>query len=155
MKTSQAGIDLIKHFESLELSPYLCSSKVPTIGWGTTQYPDGQKVQLTDPVITEEQAEEFMRHDLLVIEAGVMKLVTVPMTQHQFDALVSFAYNVGLDIDDDTKAEGLGDSTLLKLFNAGDTAGAANQFPLWNKSRGVTMLGLTRRRKAEQQLFLS
>jgi len=155
MKTSKAGKDLIKRSESLSLTPYLCPAKIPTIGYGTTIYPNGKKVKMTDPVITIEQAEEFFNYNLSEFEAGVEKLVKVPITQGQFDALVSFAYNVGLDIDEDTKAEGLGDSTLLRLFNAGDIAGAANQFLLWNKANGIVLPGLVRRRKAEQALFLS
>ena len=84
---------------------------------------------------------------------GVNSLIKVPATQGQFDALVSFAYNVGLDIDEDTLAEGLGDSTLLRKFNAKDYAGCAAEFPKWNKAGGVVLNGLTKRRAGERAMF--
>jgi len=87
-------------------------------------------------------------------EPGVLRLVKVPLTQGQFDALVCFAYNVGLDDDADTLAEGLGDSTLLRKVNAGDFSGAAAEFAKWNKNDGKVMLGLRRRRAAERALFI-
>ena len=84
-----------------------------------------------------------------------MLLAGAATTQGQFDALVSFAYNVGLDIDDDTAAEGLGDSTLLRKHKAGDYAGAKAEFLKWVKNDGVVMKGLTRRRAAEAALYAS
>lgn len=155
MKTSKAGLDLIKEFESFRSAPYLCSSGVPTIGYGTTVYPNGIKVKLSDQKITQQLAESFLQHYVNAIEKDVLNLVKVPLKQNQFDALVSFAYNVGSDIDEDTKAEGLGDSTLLKLLNAGDIAGASKQFERWNKAGGKVSNGLIRRRKAEKALFLA
>lgn len=141
----KAGLDLIKHFEGLRLEAYICPAGVPTIGYGSTR-----GVRLGDR-ISEAQAEALLRRDLLRFERAVNDLVKVPLTQGQFDALVSFAYNVG---------EGsLASSTLLKRLNAGRYAEAADQFLRWNKARvngRLTALpGLTRRREAERALFLT
>ena len=147
MKTSKAGLDLIKQFESFRAAPYLCSAGVPTIGYGTTVYPNGIKVKLSDQKITQQLAESFLQFHVNAIEKDVSKLVKVTLTQNQFDALVSFAYNVGLGA--------FGDSTLLKLLNAGDIDGASKQFERWNKAGGKVSNGLTRRRNAEKALFLA
>lgn len=147
MKTSKAGLDLIKQFESFRAAPYLCSAGVPTIGYGTTVYPNGIKVKLSDQKITQQLAETFLQHHVNATEKDVLSLVKVPLTQNQFDALVSFAYNVGLGA--------FGDSTLLKLLNAGDIDGTSKQFERWNKTGGKVSNGLTRRRNAEKALFLA
>lgn len=139
MKTSQRGVDLIKTFEGLKLTAYLCPANVWTIGYGTTR---GVQKGMT---ITAAEAERLLRADLAVFEAGVSKAVKVPLEQHEFDALVSFAYNVGLGA--------FQKSTLLRLLNAGDKAGAAKQFDRWNKAGGKVLAGLTRRREAERKLF--
>src|SRR5690606_6021729 len=139
MTTSQRGVDLIKPFEGLKLPAYLCPANVWTIGYGTTR--GVQKGQ----TITAAEAERLLRADLAVFEAGVSKAVKVPLEQHEFDALVSFAYNVGLGA--------FQKSTLLRLLNAGDKAGAAKQFDRWNKAGGKVLAGLTRRREAERKLF--
>lgn len=149
MKTSPAGVALIQRFESLELRAYQCAAGVWTIGWGHTG-PDVYR----GLCITRARADELLAQDLARFERDVLQLVKVPLTQHQFDALVSFAFNVGSDIDADTIAEGLGDSTLLRKLNAGDYAGAADEFPKWNKSRGQVLAGLVRRRAAERELFM-
>ena len=146
MKTSQSGIDLIKQFEGFRAKPYLCSAGVPTIGYGTTRYPNEIKVKLSDAQITQLQAEYFLRHDIICVENGVTSLVKVPLKQNQFDALVSFAYNVGISA--------FGNSTLLKLLNAGDIDGASKQFERWNKAGGKIVDGLINRREAEKVLFL-
>ena len=147
MNLSKTGLDLIKRFESFRAAPYLCSAGVPTIGYGTTVYPNGIKVKLSDQKITQQLAETFLQHHVNVIEKDVSKLVKVTLTQNQFDALVSFAYNVGIGA--------FGDSTLLKLLNAGDINGASKQFERWNKAGGKIVDGLTNRRKAEKVLFLA
>lgn len=160
MRISEAGLALIKHFESLRLRAYddKTGKDVPaggvakgvlTIGWGHTG-PDVYPGQ----IITEQKALQILEADALLRERGVSRLVRVDLSQFEFDALVSFAFNLGLDIDDDAKAEGLGDSTLLRKLNAGDRAGAAAEFPKWNKDNGLIVAGLVRRRKAEQALFL-
>lgn len=139
MHTSQKGLDLIKSFEGLRLSAYKCPADVWTIGYGTTA---GVKPGQT---ITKERAEELLRDDVKRFEDQVLRLVKVPLTQGQLDALVSFTYNLG--------AANLGNSTLLRLLNAGDYKGAGAQFERWNKAGGKVLAGLVRRRAAERALF--
>src|SRR5690606_20728399 len=112
MYISKQGLELIKQFEGLRLKAYKCPSGIWTIGYGHTKgvYPG--------MTITEELADKFLVDDIWYFERDVESLVKVPLTQGQFDALVSFAFNVGSDIDDDDIAEGLGDSTLLKKLNS-------------------------------------
>jgi GH24 family phage-related lysozyme (muramidase) len=140
-KTSQDGVSLIKSFEGLQLTAYRDPVGVLTIGYGTTKgVSPGMK-------ITQSQAEAFLKQDLSQFEQAVKDNVKVSLNSDQFDALVSFTYNVG---------EGaLASSTLLRLLNQGDYQGAADQFSRWNKGDGgVELAGLTRRRKAERALFL-
>jgi lysozyme len=151
---SDEGARLIQHFESCKLTAYPdpgTGGDPWTIGWGHTGsdvYPGYQ--------ITQADADRLFREDVFEFITGVNDLLgDVGATQSEFDALVSFAYNVGLDIDADTKAEGLGDSTLLREFLQGDIAGAADEFMKWNKSGGQVLAGLTRRRKAERAMFLA
>lgn len=146
MKTSSTGRALIKNFETCKLKAYpdpKTGGDPWTCGWGTTR---GVK---KGDVWTQEKADREFEIDLERFERDVLSLVKVPLTQGQFDALVSFAYNCGSDIDDDDKAEGLGDSTLLKLLNKGDYDGARNQFIRWVSKGTPVERGLTRRRKAE------
>lgn len=141
MRISENGIKLVKSFEGLKLVAYKCPAGIWTIGYGHTG-PDVTPGQ----VITQAQADALLARDLERFEAGVARLVKVPMTQNQLDALVCFSYNLGLGA--------LQGSTLLRLLNAGDYAGAAAQFPRWDKAGGKVLPGLTRRRAAEQALFL-
>jgi lysozyme len=150
VKTNDAGVKLIKKYESLRLFSYQCSAGVWTIGWGHT----GPDVK-SDMQITEHMAQLLLEKDLQRFEREVSSLLKVPVTENQFSALVSFAFNVGSDIDDDNIAEGLGDSTLLKKLNSGDFAGAADEFPKWNKAKGKILNGLTKRRIEERELFLT
>lgn len=125
MQTSDNGINLIKSFESLSLKAYpdpKTGGKPYTIGWGMTTYPSGMPVKLTD-VCTAAQADTYLKHDISRFEADVKKAVRVPLSQCQFDALVSFFYNLGY-----SKVK---DSTLLKMLNAGNYTGAADQFLRW------------------------
>ena len=140
MQTSQAGIDLIKRFEGLRLKVYTCPAGVKTIGYGHTA-----GVTMDTLPITEEQAEAFLVEDLKKFERGVLSTVKVPLTQGQFDALVSFAFNLGLGA--------LQGSTLLKRLNA--VQPCADQFERWIFANGVAMPGLRRRREAERRLFES
>lgn len=138
-KTSAKGLMILKHFEGRRLTAYQDSVGVWTIGYGTTT---GVK---KGQVITESQAEDLLQKDLAKFEAGVRKLVTVPLNQNQFDALVVFAYNLGLG--------NLGSSTLLKLLNAKRFDLVPAQFLRWNRAGGEVLSGLTRRRKSEALLF--
>lgn len=151
MEISDDGMGLIKQFEGFRSAPYRDSAGVATIGYGTTRYPSGKRVAMSDPRISEDYAAQLMRHDLSRFEQAVNDAVMVPLTQNQFDALVSFTYNVG--------SGALRKSTLLKKLNAGDYAGASDQFPRWNKAtvngKKVALKGLTRRRKQERELFIS
>ena len=140
MKTSERGLALIRQFEGLRLSAYKCPTDVPTIGYGTTK---GVKMGMT---IDKAEAERLLRDDVERFEQYVDKLVTVPLTQGQFDALVSFCYNLG--------PANLEQSTLMKYLNTGLYTDAANQFMRWNKANKAVLAGLTRRRAAEQALFL-
>ncbi|WP_336948622.1 lysozyme [Acinetobacter junii] len=145
MKISQVGIDLISSFEDTKLQAYDDGVGVWTIGIGTTVYPNGVKVKKGDKC-TLEQAKEYFAHDLERFEASVNNLVKVPLSQNQFDALVSLTYNIG--------QTAFSNSTLLKKLNAKDYQGAADQFIRWNKGGGKVMKGLVRRREAERALFL-
>lgn len=149
MKTSSKGIDLIKKYEGLELKAYPdpgTGSDPWTIGYGCTIYPSGEKVMPGD-VITEEEAEEYLKHDLEQFEGYVNLYVDAPLNQNQFDALVSFTYNLG--------PHNLQTSTLLKELNRGNYQGAAAQFGRWVNAAGRKLSGLVKRREAEKQLFLS
>jgi len=145
-KVNKAGVDLVKAFEGLKLSPYLDSVKIPTIGYGTTFYEDGRKVSMQDAAITEERALELLERHLNDFAAKVEAMIKVPVTDNQFAALCAFAYNVG--------PGALQSSTLLKKLNAKDYSAAADEFEKWNKAGGQVLAGLTRRRQAERALFL-
>lgn len=141
MKTSDRGIELIKQFEGCKLTAYVCPAGVLTIGYGST----GQHVK-AGMKIDGAQANALLLKDLERFEAGVNRL-SKKHTQCQFDALVSFAFNLGLG--------NLEKSTLLKLHNAGKHAEAADKFKRWNKAGGKVLAGLTRRREAEASLYMS
>jgi len=146
MITGKKGLDLIKECEGLRTEAYICPAGVLTIGYGHTGTVDGKKIQL-GMKITKEKAEELLKKDLAGFEKGVSACVRVPLTQNQFDALVSFSYNLGVG--------SLQSSTLLKLLNEGKYEKAAEQFPLWVKGGDVVLPGLVKRRAAEKQLFLT
>ena len=160
LRVSEAGLSLIKQFEGQRLKLYNCPAGHCSVGWGHLVHKgpcDGSASEQTFiNGITEEGAQLLLAGDVCYkAEIFVRQLVKVPLTQNQYDALVSFVYNVGPDIDADTIPEGLGDSTLLKKLNAGDYAGAADEFLHWNHANGKVLAGLTRRREAERALFLS
>lgn len=149
MQTSDKGLALIKQSEGFRGNAYpdpATGGKPYTIGNGTTVYPSGMPVKLGDKV-TEQQADTYLRNDVKKFEAAVSNAVKVKLTQGQFDALVSFTYNVG--------PANMASSTLIKKLNAGDVNGAADEFLRWNKAAGKVMAGLTTRRAAERALFLS
>ncbi|EKM5720795.1 lysozyme [Enterobacter cloacae] len=146
MQTSDKGIALIKQFEGCKLTAYQDSVGVWTIGYGWTQPVDGKPIR-AGMTIKQETAERLLKTGLVRYESDVSRLVKVGMTQGQFDALVSFTYNLG--------ARSLSTSTILRKLNTGDYAGAADEFLRWNKAGGKVLNGLTRRREAERALFLS
>src|SRR5574344_35140 len=141
MITSEKGIELIKSFESLRLKAYKCPSGVWTIGYGHTK-----DVKAT-MVISPQRAERLLKEDITQTETQVKKMTYyISLTQGQFSALVSFAFNVGIGA--------LMGSTLLKKVrqNPQDPA-IRDEFGKWVKSKGVTLQGLVRRRKAEADLY--
>ncbi|MNE21980.1 Lysozyme RrrD [compost metagenome] len=168
-KTGEAGITIVKEFETLELAAYpdpaselgkACTSarlqmrdyrKVPgwqkldgspwTIGWGHT----GSDVH-EGLVITALHADKLLAQDLLSAERSVNRYAKVELNQNQFDALVSFTFNLG--------SGNMSTSTLLKKLNDKDFIGASKEFERWNKAKGKVLNGLTRRRKMEAELFL-
>lgn len=158
MKTSKAGYDLIQHFEGYhrarpngDAEAYLDPVGIWTIGWGSIRIND-RPVRRGD-VITRKLADEILRAEVEGFEKDVLALVKVTLTQPRFDALVSFCYNVGAGED------GFAGSTARRMLNEGDFQGCADQLLRWNKGtvngQLVELPGLTRRRKAERELFLS
>lgn len=139
---NQAGLDLIKSFEGLRNKAYKDIVGVLTIGYGHTGSDFNKDTEWTD-----EECEEALKKDLARFEQGVEKLVKVPLSDNQFAALVSFAYNLGLG--------NLGSSTLLKLVNKQQYDAAAPEFLKWCRAGGKIVAGLQRRREAERTLFCS
>jgi lysozyme len=152
VKVSENGIRLIKNFEGLRLTGYLCSAQKPTIGYGYTGLVGGKEIIDKVTKITKEQAEQFFAEDIKEVEEVINRNVKVPLTQNQFDALASWVFNFG--------ETNLKDSTLLRRLNCGYYDQAAKQFKLWNKiydsKRGIYIEspGLTERRLKEMGLFL-
>lgn len=138
-RNREPGLSIVKEFEGFRSTAYLCPAKVWTIGYGFTK---GVKPGDT---ITREAADARLLKEYVAFETAVLRLVRVKLTDNQLSALVSFAFNVGTGA--------LASSTLLRLLNGGDYAGAAAQFSRWNKAGGKTLAGLVRRRKAEADLF--
>ena len=146
MKLDSKGYDLIKEFEGFSNIPYKCSANIPTIGYGNTFYPDGKRVSMLDKQITKEYADEIFKNVVDNFAFKVSKLIKSKVTQNQFNALVSFAYNVGIG--------NLEKSTLLKLVNTNpNDAMIAKQFLRWNKAKGNELKGLTNRRIKESALY--
>jgi len=157
MTTSKAGLDLIKSFESCHRpigngrfeaypDPAPGNNGLPvTIGWGSTRGFDGKPIKL-GTVWTQEQCDRKKAEDMAEFERQVRAILgNAPTTQGQFDAMVSFAYNIG--------SRSLANSTLMRKHKAGDYAGAAAEFARWNKAGGQVLRGLTRRRAAEAALY--
>lgn len=146
MKISNAGLDLIKQFEGLRLESYPdpgTGGDPWTVGVGHT----GPEV-MPGMTITEEEADEFLRSDVAAFEKCVSNAAAgIPLTQGQFDALVCWTFNVG--------CVAMRSSTLMRKLRSGDEDGAADEFLRWNKAGGRVMAGLTRRRQAERELFLT
>lgn len=157
MKISKAGVDLIKHFEGVRLKPYKCPAQLWTVGVGHVMYPDQHHLSIDGrrhfPLkpehkrsFTEAEVNELLRNDLSRFELGVERLCGRSLPQCQFDALVSFAFNLGLGT--------LQRSTLKSKLTRGDVRGAADQFLRFSMAGGKVLPGLQRRRVAERSLFL-
>jgi lysozyme len=158
MKVSQKCINQIKQDEGVRNRPYQCPALLWTVGVGHVIDPSHAKVPLADRkqlpipaswdrVLTAEEIDEILRKDLERFEQGVLRLIKVKLTQGQFDALVSFSFNVGLG--------NLQNSTLRMKLNRGDYEGAAEQFLVWTKAGGKVLKGLVIRRTHEKEMFES
>lgn len=149
METSDRGLALIKQHEGLRLEAYPDAG----YGWGRATIGYGHTAQAGPPgvvqgmKITVSDAEQILRNDLRKFEGYVKSAVHVPLNQHQFDALVSWTFNLG--------PGNLKTSTMLRKLNAGDYQGAADEMLRWNKSNGKVLAGLTKRREAERALFIT
>lgn len=145
MKLNKAGADLIKSFEGCKLEAYKCSANKETIGFGNTFYEDGSPVKMGDK-ITQDRADSLFELIADSFASKIKPLVTANVNSNQFDALVSFAYNCGI--------ANLKNSTLLKKVNANPYDPTIKaEFEKWNKAGGKVLAGLTKRRKAEADLY--
>jgi len=150
MKISKEGIDLIKYFEGCptddngKVVSYRCAANKATIGYGSLKLIDGSPVQ-DGMTITKQNAEDLLAHELHEYEGYINDMVETDLKQNEFDALVSWVFNLG--------PSNLGASTLLKVINKKDWADVPNQIKRWNKVNGVPNQGLMKRRNAEALLF--
>ena len=148
MKLNNSGYLLITEFEGFSAKPYLCSAKIPTIGYGNTYYPDGKRVTMLDKEITRIQAFEMFKFIADKFASAVSKLVKTPLNQNQFNALVSLAYNIGTG--------NFASSTLLKKVNINHNDKTIElEFKKWNKVNKKEVAGLTRRRLYESKVYFS
>lgn len=138
------GLNLIKRFEGFSSSIYICPAGYPTIGYGHVVL-DEEKDQFAAG-IDQEQGEELLRKDAQVAERAVLRLITVPLTEGQFDALVSFTFNLG--------SGALQRSTLRRKLNRQEYVSAAKEFRRWVWAGGRKLKGLIKRREAEKALFI-
>jgi lysozyme len=149
MKTSKRGIDLICQFEGFRAKAYPdpgTGGEPWTVGFGHTSAA-GPPIVRKGMSITKDEAKAILARDITTFEVAVMSLLKRPPTQNQFDAMVSFCYNVG--------PGNFAKSSVLSHFNAGGIVAAANVFQRWNKAGGKVLPGLVKRRKAESDLFLT
>jgi len=147
MKTGAAGLEVIKSFEGWSATPYLCPADIPTIGYGSTWGMNGKRITMKHRAITKPEGDDLVRRELGHIERAIDVLITASLNQNQYDALVSFAYNLGTG--------NLQASTLRRKINLEDYDGAADEFPKWRKAGGRVLPGLVRRRAVERELFVS
>ena len=145
MRISQQGIDLIKQFEGCRLKPYLCPAKKWTVGYGHVLGNGATLAEADNRLFTKEEALVLLRTDLARFERGVLRYCTVYLSQSQFDALVSFSYNLGLGT--------LQRSTLRQKILRKDGEAASKELLKYDKVGGKAIKGLTRRRQAEYRLF--
>lgn len=144
MKTSQRGVDLIREFEGCELDAYKDVAGVWTIGVGHTAAA-GEPRPVSGMRITHEEAEAILRRDLVQYERAVATATVVPLTQNQFDAMVSLCFNIG--------PAAFRRSSVCRFVNEGQVQRAADAFLMWDRAGGQVLRGLTRRREAERALF--
>ena len=148
MKLNNSGYLLITEFEGYSAKPYLCSAKVPTIGYGNTYYSDGKRVTLLDKEINKQQAFEMFKVIADRFASKVSNLVKTPLNQNQFNSCVSLAYNIGM--------ANFMNSTLLKLVNKNHNDILIGlEFKKWNKVNKKVVAGLTRRRNYEADIYFS
>lgn len=159
MRTSEQGIKLIKHFEGCHFKPYLCPAVLWTVGYGRVLYPEQNRLKLSERKTyalhpsdnrkwSQEEVDDLLRKDLLRFENGVRRLLpAVPLTQNQFDALVSFSFNLGLGT--------LQRSTVRSALLRGDEKTAIDTLLKYRRAGGKILKGLERRRAAEAALFFS
>lgn len=146
-KAIELAVPIIKHFEGCHLYAYLCPANVATIAYGATRYPDGKRVTIDDPDVTQQEAEDILEHDLQKFAYGVLRLIKVKLEPQEHAALISFSYNLGLG--------NLQNSTLRMKLNRNERLGAANELPKWVLAGGRKLRGLVVRRRSERELFLS
>lgn len=157
MRVSDECIEMIKHHEGVRQSPYRCPARLWTVGVGHVIVPSHARVPFADRLTLElpaewdrqlsmEEVDEILKQDLSRFEAGVLRLCPNGLTQHRFDALVSFSFNVGLG--------NLQNSTLRRKHNRGDYEGAAAEFLKWCKAGGKVLKGLLNRRQDERALYI-
>jgi lysozyme len=145
MKASQAAVDLIKRFEALRLEAYLCPAGVRTIGWGHTEgVQPGQRINAGD-------AEELLAKDIAQVESDLAQVIAVPLTQGEYDALVSLCFNLRGGARRLPRIA----PKLVNKLRAGDRFGASIELLDMNRVNGEPMLGLTRRREAERAVFVA
>ena len=144
MKVSNKGLELIKEFEGFSSVAYLCSAKKVTIGYGNTFWEDETPIKIGEQ-ISKDRAETLLKNIVDEFAKSVEGNLKISVTQNQFDAMVSLAYNIGIGA--------FSNSTLLRQLNCGNFVGASHEFLRWNKSNGKPLLGLTRRREREKILF--
>ena len=147
MKTGEVGVEIIKKYEGFSAKPYLCPANVPTIGFGSTRWFDGARINLDSRTISRDDATRLLQMELHHIESAVPRLIKAPLTQNQFDALASFTFNLG--------SGRLQSSTLRAKTNRLDYEGAADEFPKWRKAGGRVLAGLIRRRAEERRLWMT
>jgi lysozyme len=147
-KLDENGYKLIQEFEGLSLVPYLCSAKIATIAYGSTFYPSGKKVTMQDQPISLATAKWMLKETANKFAADVDKLIKANLNQNQFNAIVSFAFNVGIGA--------LGKSSLLRKVNINpNDPTIAAEFAKWNKAGGKVLNGLTKRRAKEAKLYFA
>tara|TARA_R100000808_G_scaffold7062_1_gene20746 strand:- start:22281 stop:22724 length:444 start_codon:yes stop_codon:yes gene_type:complete len=146
VKTNDAGVDLIKHYEGLRTTSYLCPANVWTVGYGAIRFFGGEPVP-PSTTITESEADELLRRDLGHMEGMVSRLVRVPLNENQFSSLVSLVFNIG--------AGNFQRSQIRQRVNRRDYDGAASIFWQWRRGGGRILPGLVARRESERVLFVS